>query len=52
MLRSWVERPLLNPAAIERRLSAVEELVNDTVLRGELTERLRSIGDMRRLVGR
>ena len=29
MLRSWVERPLLNPTAIRRRLSAVEELVGD-----------------------
>ena len=52
MLRSWVERPLLSPAAIERRLAAVEELSLDTVLRGELTERLRQVGDMRRLVGR
>ena len=52
MLRSWVERPLLNPAAIRRRLNAVGELVNDTVLRSELIYRLREIGDMRRLVGR
>ena len=37
---------------ISRRLSAVEELVNDAVLRGELRERLKEIGDMRRLVGR
>jgi len=52
MLRSWVERPLLNPAAIRRRLTAVNELVKDTVLRSELIYRLREIGDMRRLVGR
>ena len=52
MLRSWVERPLLNPTAIRRRLTAVNELVNDTVLRSELIYRLREIGDMRRLVGR
>ena len=52
LLRAWVERPLLNPAVIRRRLTAVNELVNDTVLRGELMRRLREIGDMRRLVGR
>ncbi|MBR2879154.1 MAG: DNA mismatch repair protein MutS [Oscillospiraceae bacterium] len=52
MLRSWVERPLLNPTAIRRRLSAVEELVGDTVKRSELMYLLRDIGDMRRLGGK
>ncbi len=52
LLRTWVERPLLNPTAIRRRLNAVGELVSDNVLRGELIYRLREIGDMRRLVGR
>ena len=52
MLRAWVERPLLNPAAIRRRLTAVNELFSDTVLRSELIYRLREISDMRRLVGR
>lgn len=52
LMRSWVSRPLLNPAAIQRRLTAVNELYTDTVLRGELIEILKGIGDMRRLVGR
>ena len=52
MLRSWVERPLLNPTAIRRRLSAVEELFGDTVKRSELIYLLRDIGDMRRLGGK
>jgi len=52
MLRTWVERPLLNPTAIRRRLTAVNELVSDTVLRSELIFRLKEISDMRRLVGR
>jgi len=52
MLRTWVERPLLNPTAIRRRLTAVNELFSDTVLRSELIYRLREISDMRRLVGR
>ena len=52
LLRQWVERPLLSPTAIRRRLNAVGELYSDNVLRGELIYRLREIGDMRRLVGR
>ena len=38
MLRSWVERPLLSPVAIRRRLAAVEELFRDNVGRAELAE--------------
>ena len=52
MIRNWVLRPLLNLAGITRRLSAVEELYGDTVCRGELTEALRHIGDMERLIAR
>ena len=51
-LRSWVERPLLSPVAIRRRLSAVEELYRDNVGRGELMELLRSMGDIQRLTSR
>ena len=39
LLRAWVERPLLSPVQIRRRLGAVEELVGDNVLRGELIRR-------------
>ena len=52
LLRSWVERPLLSPLAIRRRLSAVDELHRDNVMRSELIENLRGIGDMQRLIGR
>ncbi|MCD7792892.1 MAG: DNA mismatch repair protein MutS [Oscillospiraceae bacterium] len=52
MLRSWVERPLLNPTDIQKRLNSVQELVSDTVMRGELTHRLGGVGDMRRLAGK
>ena len=52
LLRAWIERPLLNPAVIRRRLNAVNELFSDSVLRGELMHALRAIGDMRRLVGK
>jgi len=52
LLRSWVERPLLSPLAIRRRLAAVDELTKNNVMRGELIENLRSVGDMQRLIGR
>lgn len=52
MLRSWLEKPLLDPVEIGRRQSAVEELVNETVLRGELTQALRYMTDLERVVSR
>lgn len=52
LLRSWVEQPLLSPVAIKRRLSAVNELYDDNVERGEMVEIIREIGDIQRLVGR
>lgn len=51
-LRAWIERPLLSPIAIKRRLSAVDELFKDNVARGELIDTLRGMGDMQRLIGR
>ena len=52
MLRSWVERPLLSPPAITRRLNAVRELHDDNVLRGELRHVLQGCGDIQRLISR
>ena len=52
LLRSWMEKPLLDPVQIERRLSAVEELVNAAICRGELQEVLRSVTDMERVMAR
>jgi DNA mismatch repair protein MutS len=52
LIRSWVSRPLLSPAAINRRLSAVEELYNDNVSRPELMIAMRGIGDMERIIGK
>ena len=52
LLRAWVERPLLSPVAIKRRLSAVGELYADHVTRGEILEILRGVGDIQRLAGR
>jgi DNA mismatch repair protein MutS len=52
MLRSWLERPLLSPVPIQRRLHAVQDLVQHNVEREELRTALRSIGDMERLIGK
>ncbi len=51
-LRSWLERPLLDLNAINRRLSAVDALVKDTMGRDELILALGGINDMERLLGR
>lgn len=52
LMRAWIERPLLSPVAIKRRLSAVDELFRDNVARGEIIETLRGMGDMQRIIGR
>ncbi len=52
LLRAWLERPLLSVAAIDRRLSAVETLTKDSMLRGELTAALAGMGDMERQISR
>lgn len=52
MLRSWVERPLVNPTKIIRRQNAVGELYDNTMLRGEIRDALSGINDMERLMSR
>ncbi len=52
MLRSWLEKPLLDPTQISRRHSAVEELVNNTICRGELQQALKGVTDFERVMTR
>ena len=52
LLRSWLERPLLSVAAINKRLASVEALVKSAMDREELIAALTGIGDMERLIGR
>ncbi len=52
LLRSWLEKPLLDPVEIGRRHSAVEELVSAPILRGELTEALKDVTDLERVMTR
>ena len=52
LLRSWMERPLLSPAKIGKRLSAVQELVDKTIDREELRLSLREVSDYERVMAR
>ena len=52
LIRTWLEQPLLSPAAINRRLEAVKALVDDPIARDEIVLCLREITDLERLIGR
>jgi DNA mismatch repair protein MutS len=52
LLRSWILRPLIDVEAIETRLDAVEHLLRQTVVRGEIRKELRGIQDLERLTSR
>jgi DNA mismatch repair protein MutS len=52
LLRSWMLRPLIDEDAIEARLDAVGQLLQQTVVRGEIRKELRGIQDLERLTSR
>ena len=52
MLRSWLEKPLLDPVEITRRHAAVEDLVDNVIIRGELEQALRDVTDLERVMTR
>ena len=52
LLRSWMEKPLLDAGEITRRQAAVEELVQAPIVRGELEEALKQVTDMERVITR
>ncbi|MBI2459943.1 MAG: DNA mismatch repair protein MutS [Candidatus Rokubacteria bacterium] len=52
LLRAWLLRPLLDPAAIARRLDAVQELMEAPLLREAIREALGEVGDLERLASR
>lgn len=52
MLRSFLERPLIDADEINRRLSAIEELNTQGMLRDEMREYLRPVYDLERLISR
>ena len=52
LLRAWLLRPLIDRDAIEARLDAVSQLVQQTVVRGEIRKELKGIQDLERLTSR
>ncbi len=52
LIRRYLEQPLVNPGAIIDRLNAVEALVNNPVMLGEITAQLSGIYDIERLMTR
>jgi DNA mismatch repair protein MutS len=52
LLKKWIERPLRDPAAIQERLDAVDEIHGNASLRNSLRDSLSGIRDLERLVAR
>ncbi len=52
LIRSWLEKPLLDAVEIGRRQTAVEELVSSPICRGELIEALKDVTDLERVMTR
>jgi len=52
MLRKWIEKPLTDVSEITLRSEGVAELKDNLMLRGDLTESLKRIYDIERLVGK
>ena len=52
LIRQWLEKPLYNPLHIARRQQAVSALCDDVVTRTALTDALKKVFDMERLIGR
>ena len=51
-LRTWIEQPLIDPAAILRRLDAVEALTKDSAALYDICDALDGIYDLERLMTR
>lgn len=51
-LRQWMEKPLLNPIDINKRLISVKELVDDAMGRDDLCEVLSRTYDISRIISR
>ncbi len=52
LLRSWIEQPLVDRDAINRRLDAVEEFTHQHVLTMTLAEELQGVYDVERLLSK
>ena len=52
LLRRWLDQPLLDPAAIQARLDAVERFLSQHLVRGDIRDALKRLADIERLVSR
>lgn len=52
LIRRWIEQPLVNPSKIQGRLNAVDELVANDILRGDIMEAMTGLNDLERLMTR
>lgn len=52
LLRRWLNDPLVDVVAINKRLDAVKELKDDIMLRGDVIESLKKVYDIERLAGK
>ncbi|GIK72073.1 MAG: DNA mismatch repair protein MutS [Chloroflexota bacterium] len=52
LLRRWINQPLLDIGAINRRLDAVQRFYDDTLLRLDMRDLLRDFGDLERWTNR
>ncbi len=51
-LKMWLDRPLVDSKHIKLRLDAVEELVNKSLVREEISEALKKVYDIERILSR
>lgn len=52
LLRKWLEKPLLDSAAVNLRLDGIEELLAKPLLHAGLRDAMKNIADIERLIGR
>lgn len=52
MLRRWLNDPLVDVLQINKRLDAVQELKDNIILRGDITDALKKVYDIERLAGK
>ncbi len=52
LIRTWTEKPLINPVKISQRHNAVEELYSNRMLSDEINELLSGVYDLERIITR
>lgn len=52
LIRRWIDQPLLDLKAIQKRQDAIERLIENGIARGDLRDSLKKLKDIERLVSR